>query len=967
MQISTVLLATLAYADSEALAQPLTLEYQETVTRRVEGATAAFSLDPAKVGASGRDGQVTLVGRAPGSTHVIVIIGPLSQSLEVVVKEPPVNVLAGMPAADSSTVATTLADVRYNSEPGIFQGSFRSSRREGRRTVSLWLGGAMPLESADAAPFSLPLAAYSVTTPTREITIFDRVVSNSPLTVSRSNVRGLHLQNGPWRLHAGYSFFANFEHLLLPTSKEAVAGIGYQYRLRSRGTLTPNFYYFAPESSNGRKGSIGTLLYEALPSKHVRLAAEVGVGRKLGGAFELEVDRVNRRVWGKIRFAPVELPALTADQQSGRQIDGGWTNYGKRATVNASVSSRAYALAPVNYTSHVASVDLQYRVADAFTVHGGPAYSVFHTSARPDSLIRSLALPIGAQFTRREYGAGFDYQFSKETHSDLAGHLIRPNVNAAWRGFRLSAYGERRTQTPTAGRILTTAPWLQQMLDRMGLTANTPEQLSELLRLNAEVAAYGYANNLTLHITPVRSRAGATLAWSGSSGLRPQLFVSTLFNRDEEIDRTRRDAMHTVSYSQRLGKGTEIFSNWSMLCRADPPGRSPCRPVFSVSLRQTLNSAPRVLLPERHGSIEGTVFRDEQARGTYVPGLPTVGGIEVVLDGVRRTFTDDQGRYRFEGVPYGRHKLEVQFPSSESFFFTTPSPAEVETGATVDFGISTLLSGLRGAVRSDFGIGLADVVLRISSADRHLKVQTLDDGTFVVRGLPHGTYDVSVDPGSVPPGYVLDDGMSRRLLVPEAAQATATFVLRASRHVTGSVRAFDRNAGAYVPVSGATVALQRSGQRILTDANGRYMFRDVAPGEHIVSATYHGREHTIAFEVLARPALMTDVDISMVDVAPAPAPPNRAETTGARAEPRVGSFAVQVAALKNVRRARALVDELTSTGLPAYLVEPVPTEPHALYRVRVGRYASRDDALDAARALEKTRGERPWVLAATVE
>lgn len=129
----------------------------------------------------------------------------------------------------------------------MLQGGLRFSRREGDRTTEFSLGGATPFaDAADAggAPFSVPLASYTVRTPAREITLLDRVVTNSPLTVSRSTVRGLHLREGPWQVHAGYSFFATFENLLLPTNKETVAGVGYRHRLTPRSSLTPNLYYF---------------------------------------------------------------------------------------------------------------------------------------------------------------------------------------------------------------------------------------------------------------------------------------------------------------------------------------------------------------------------------------------------------------------------------------------------------------------------------------------------------------------------------------------------------------------------------------------------------------------------------------------------------------------------------------------------------------------------------------------------
>src|SRR5918999_845880 len=104
--IGAMLIASLTLADNDAAAQSLTLEYQQVVTRMVPGATAAFSLDPTRVGASAQDGVVTLVGRGPGSTNVIVIVGDGTVSLQVSVGEPPVIVLPGMRAGSSQSAAT---------------------------------------------------------------------------------------------------------------------------------------------------------------------------------------------------------------------------------------------------------------------------------------------------------------------------------------------------------------------------------------------------------------------------------------------------------------------------------------------------------------------------------------------------------------------------------------------------------------------------------------------------------------------------------------------------------------------------------------------------------------------------------------------------------------------------------------------------------------------------------------------
>src|SRR4029078_4466662 len=148
----------------------------------------------------------------------------------------------------------------------------------------------------------------------------------------------LYVQQGPWQANAGYSFFSNFEHLLLPTEKEAVAGVAYHRTLTPRSSLTPNLFYFdGPIES--RRGVLGTVLYELRTPSDLRVAAELAGSRSLGVALEIESDRPNRRAWAKVHLAPSDLPSLTTDQQAGQQLEGGWFPQGEPRTSKTTVSS----------------------------------------------------------------------------------------------------------------------------------------------------------------------------------------------------------------------------------------------------------------------------------------------------------------------------------------------------------------------------------------------------------------------------------------------------------------------------------------------------------------------------------------------------------------------------------------------------------------------------------------------------
>ncbi|MDQ3347019.1 MAG: carboxypeptidase-like regulatory domain-containing protein [Acidobacteriota bacterium] len=328
---------------------------------------------------------------------------------------------------------------------------------------------------------------------------------------------------------------------------------------------------------------------------------------------------------------------------------------------------------------------------------------------------------------------------------------------------------------------------------RLGLAANTPQQLADLLRTNAELSAYGYANSIQIDVTPVRTRLGATAGWSGSGARRPHLSMSTLFNREGSVNTTSTGAVHSMSYSQRLDGATEVYLTWSALCR----GRSvspACQPVMFASLRRALTSGPGFLAP-RSGHIDGAVFKDDKALGVYSSELPPLAGVEVILDNLHHTRTDDAGRFRFDDVSHGAHLVEARYTSDQPTFFTTPSPAQVDTGASVHFGVAWSRSSLRGVVLADGGTGINGVLLHVISGDRRMIARTADDGTFVVEGLAPGEYDVAIDAGSVPAGYPVDSLVAQRVRVEQTEPGRARFVLRPYRSIAGRARMLDRNSG----------------------------------------------------------------------------------------------------------------------------------------------------------------------------
>jgi cell division septation protein DedD len=157
----------------------------------------------------------------------------------------------------------------------------------------------------------------------------------------------------------------------------------------------------------------------------------------------------------------------------------------------------------------------------------------------------------------------------------------------------------------------------------------------------------------------------------------------------------------------------------------------------------------------------------------------------------------------------------------------------------------------------------------------------------------------------------------------------------------------------------------------VTDGKGQYAFRNLPAGRYTIVARRDGRENSAAVSVPEGPAVVKDVDVTVLQ-ADVPADGIGAlleslagqSTTPAQAgdERLQGLFTIEVAESASLRHARAMADELKNAGHAAY-VETAASGVDGPYRVRVGRYSSLAAANRSARGLEKALGWRVSVTA----
>lgn len=321
------------------------------------------------------------------------------------------------------------------------------------------------------------------------------------------------------------------------------------------------------------------------------------------------------------------------------------------------------------------------------------------------------------------------------------------------------------------------------------------------------------------------------------------------------------------------------------------------------------------------GSIEGLVYADWNANGLQERGESPLENIPVRLVSLGNMVTSRAGEFAFLNVPIGLLQVGIDISTLPVDFDAPQVPqvqVELRRGETerLAFGLVPL-GAIAGRVLRDVnGNGVADG----DDSPTDEAVLVLDDGarSALARGgrfrfdaVRSGAHVVKLLPESLPEGSTIVGSTSVSLTIGPDAPAPETV--------------------------------------FLISVHQRPEIRRVFPAEW---------DHPTAAD--ARPRVAASPS-RLVDSLPMPGNP-RVSSEGASAPTGPPQFAIQIAALADSSRAASLVDELRGAGLAAYLVEPSPMTPDALYRVRIGFFEDRSAAEKEAQALEKLLGMKLWVV-----
>ncbi len=857
---------------------------ERTITLQVAGATAAYTMDSFLAEATAENGVVSIVGIHPGTTHVVVITSSEPQTFEVFVTTPPPIYPPGFvePESGPESGQSGYYEGRYYTNPAQIQTQFDFFKTNGENwthmhVVETSLLG--PLEDGQSRA-ALSSATYEIHTADRDITFMDKYLDESQLTINGSIIRGFHMEEGNWFVHAGYTSVAAFEGLFLPLQPELVVGGGYRYPITGNSSITGSFYYIDVHASDllGRSGPIADLRYRYSPREDFWYTVDLGISHGIGGAGKLHYKSDRDTVIGLARYMPLDFAALGINNLRGLHTDLSWARHvTKKFDATSTFYNDNLVLPGLRETTIAASENLRYQILRHWAVTGGALASSFQTKVPLTPAIRNLTLPVGLAFQSKHFGAMGQYQFGVTSMRDTGAKQYRGNMQSGWGHLTLSAYGERDTNAPTLNFIFSQENGLQQILEQQGIVAASVQQLDALLSSDAFLFAAGYIKGASINLVPVRTQLGGTADWSTHGAHKRDLSYNFLYNDNQALLGSTLAVVHTLALTQSITRSDTLTLSCSIMGLKDPGRPDVYTPICLAAWRHQFQHVPYFVIPERRGTITGNVFRDDQSTGQFTPETPPLPEVEVLLDDRRRVLTGADGSYRFPSVPRGKHKIEAIYTSRDPFFFTTPSSLEADEDATVNFGIGYTLSGLTGQVRNDAGEGVAGVNIAVESRGKKWSATTEGDGGFFVPALVAGDYTVQADEDSLPAGYSAGAlGEPRQVTVGASSPGRADFSVRALRSISGSVLSYDPAVGRYVPVNGADLALLQPGLTTKTDLTGRYIFRDLAAGFYTVSVPGNAEAPSRTVQLGGQPIDLSNVDFQMgrsvARNTPAPAP-----------------------------------------------------------------------------------------------
>jgi hypothetical protein len=148
------------------------------------------------------------------------------------------------------------------------------------------------------------------------------------------------------------------------------------------------------------------------------------------------------------------------------------------------------------------------------------------------------------------------------------------------------------------------------------------------------------------------------------------------------------------------------------------------------------------------GSIGGRVFIDENENGIWDEGERGVPNVVLALNGLRKTTTDESGRYEFAGVAVGPGEVSLEAESLNAIYTPValrgPVSVVFRTRAESNFALlaGSSISGRIVENKGETVVPVRDAALRLEPSG--LYAYTDADGEFSLSNVPRGQYLLSL-------------------------------------------------------------------------------------------------------------------------------------------------------------------------------------------------------------------------------
>jgi hypothetical protein len=895
-----------------------TVRVQETATVEIAGATAAYTTNPAVADATiVAAGHVSVTGRSSGTTQLVVITASGTQTFLITVAAPV------LPAATQAEAGAPLAryESRYSSSSERLQNTFDLVTHDGEGRSEFHVLHFHNLRAESGQPSdSIASIFYRNTTPTRQWTLLDETVDLSRMTINNTQVRGLHLTEGPLELHAGYASAAMFDDFFLPAARRWVGGGGYGIDAGST-RLTPSVYGFfsQPAGTAARRGIVGAFSAEHRDGDTLFVRGDVGVSRSLAASGEIRYVSQRDQFRALFSMKPRDFPNLGLADVPGEHFDIDWTRQAsKRLSITSYGAYDRFNLAALRQTIGAANLGLGYAVTTRLTFLGGADASIVRTQT---TSIRTIGLPLGVAYEASAFGVAASYRLLDNSEASRRGDTLRISAHTGSGPFTLNAWAERQRNAPTLDLIFSAEPGLELALLRLGISVRTPEDVARALRDNAALIDLGFITGVNVSLTPRRLQAGLNLGWLGSGPRSDHLRLLAIFGHDEGISTTRDNLITTLTYSRRILAATNLYGSYSRWITRAGSVREAGNSI-EAGVQQQFSGLPAFL--QRSGTIEGFAFLDPEMRGARDQTTKPLPDIAVTLDGARTVRTDGNGAYAFAKVPPGLHRIAALLPASPRAFFTTSSDLETKAQAHVDFGLVWAAARIDGRVITDAGVAIQGAVLIATAQNGHAITATSDAQGVFVFAVPPGSFRVTLTEESLAAGYSIAEPRERNVTVASGQPQSVMFDVRVRRSIAG------RAAGA------SEVRIESLGLTARVDPAGNFLFRSIPFGTFTLVAGIGSRTVSRTVTLPAEPAIIRDVDFggppfAIAGSAPPPAQLRRADR-----------FLVQAGVFREDRNARQLIGQLQFIR-----EQPFTVVRNGLTMIYLGPFETRNDAFAA--------------------